>query len=134
MRPSPEEQLIRRLFTGLLFLTLVLCSATLGAYAQTATTEIHYLSVPAKTIPCREINEGKIILQTEAGDSFLGLYKPKDRKDGLLDLPGVGIGVLDVIPAMRNKFHATDEIGPQSQPNHVSGIKRGIIHFRFGEQ
>ena len=75
--------------------------------------------------------EGKIIVHTGTDDSFLGIYKPKDGKDGLLDLPEIGIAFLDVIPAMRNKFHTTDEIGPQSQPKQVSGIKRGTIHFRF---
>jgi hypothetical protein len=76
---------------------------------------------------------GKIIVSTDAEDSFLGLYKPADGKDGLLDLPNVGIAFLDVIPAMRNKFHTTDELGPQSQPRQVSGIRHGTIHFRFGE-
>ncbi len=74
---------------------------------------------------------GKITISTEAEDSFLGIYKPKDGKDGLLDLPAIGIGILDVIPAMRNKFHTTDEIGPQSQPKQMSGTKRGTIYFRF---
>ncbi|HEU4387492.1 MAG TPA: glycoside hydrolase family 2 TIM barrel-domain containing protein, partial [Blastocatellia bacterium] len=75
--------------------------------------------------------EGEIELFAGADDTFLGLYKPADGKDGLLDLPQLGIAVLDVIPAMRNKFHTTDEIGPQSRPREVSGIKRGTLHFRF---
>jgi len=75
--------------------------------------------------------DGSIIISTENKSSFLGLYQPKDGKDGLLDLPQIGIAFLDVIPAMRNKFHTTDEIGPQSKPRQVSGIKHGIIHFRF---
>ena len=76
---------------------------------------------------------GKITISTEADNSFLGIYKPKDGKDGLLDLPEIGIGILDTIPAMRNKFHTTDEIGPQSKPKHVSGTKHGAIHFRFSD-
>jgi len=78
-----------------------------------------------------DTTEGKIIIATEADNSFLGVFKPKDGKDGLLDLPEIGIGFLDVIPAMRNKFHTTDEIGPQSKPREVSGTKRSTIHFRF---
>jgi hypothetical protein len=74
---------------------------------------------------------GKITISTEAMDSFLGIYKPKDGKDGLLDLPEIGIGILDVIPAMRNKFHTTDEIGPQSKPKQLSGTQRGKLYFRF---
>jgi hypothetical protein len=74
---------------------------------------------------------GEIEMRTESDDTFLGLYKPKDGKDGLLNLPPLGIAVLDVIPAMRNKFHTTDEIGPQSRPKEVSGVRRGTLHFRF---
>ena len=75
--------------------------------------------------------EGEIELLTDTDDTFLGLYKPTDGKDGLLDFPQLGIAVLDVIPAMRNKFHTTDEIGPQSRPRQVSGVRRGTLHFRF---
>jgi len=78
-------------------------------------------------------NAGRITISTEASDSFLGIYKPKDGKDGLLDLPEIGIGILDVIPAMRNKFHTTDEIGPQSQARQVTGTKRGTVYFRFSD-
>ena len=77
--------------------------------------------------------DGEVVIKNDAEDSFLGIYKPRDGKDGLLDLPEIGIAFLEVIPAMRNKFHTTDEIGPQSKPRQVSGIKQGTIHFRFGE-
>ena len=64
--------------------------------------------------------------------AYLGLFKPSDGVNGLLDFPNVGISILDVIPAMRNKFHTTDEIGPQSKPKNMSGIVRRSIQFRFG--
>jgi hypothetical protein len=38
------------------------------------------------------------------------------RKDGLLDLPNIGVAFLDVIPAMRNKFHTTDELATSPVP------------------
>jgi hypothetical protein len=63
--------------------------------------------------------------------TFLGLFKPKDGVNGLLDLPDIGIAFLDVIPAMRNKFHTTDEIGPQSKPRMVSGVVKRTILMRF---
>ena len=78
--------------------------------------------------------EGTIIIMTEADDSFLGVYRPKDGKDGLLDFPETGIAFLEVIPAMRSKNHSPDELGPQSKPWQVSGTRRGIIHLRFGDQ
>jgi hypothetical protein len=62
---------------------------------------------------------------------YSGLFKPRDGVDGLLDFLDVGIAVLDVIPAMRNKFHTTDEIGPQSQAKQVSGTMKRTIQRRF---
>ena len=66
-----------------------------------------------------------------ASSSYLGLFKPRDGVDGLLDFPDVGIAVLDVIPAMRNKFHTTDEIGPQSKAKQMSGTVKRTIQLRF---
>jgi len=63
--------------------------------------------------------------------AYLGLFKPSDGVNGLLDFPNVGISVLDVIPAMRNKFHTTDEIGPQSKTKNVSGTVKRTIQFQF---
>ena len=63
--------------------------------------------------------------------AYLGLFKPSDGVNGLLDFPDVGISVLDVIPAMRNKFHTTDEIGPQSKTKNVSGTVKRTIQFQF---
>jgi hypothetical protein len=71
---------------------------------------------------------------TEADDSYLGVYKPKDGKGGLLDFPENGIAFLEVIPAMRSKNHSPAELGPQSKPKQVSGTKRGTLHLRFGGQ
>jgi hypothetical protein len=76
--------------------------------------------------------DGNITVSTDTDDSYLGVYKPKDGKEGLLDFPDTGITFLDVIPAMRNKFHTTDEIGPQSKPIQVSGVKRRTILFNIG--
>jgi hypothetical protein len=63
--------------------------------------------------------------------TFLGLFKPKDGVNGLLDLPDIGLAFLDVIPAMRNKFHTTDEIGPQSKPKSVSEVVKRTVLMRF---
>jgi hypothetical protein len=76
--------------------------------------------------------EGSITVANENAGSFLGVYTPKDGEVGPLAIfPPSGIAVLDVIPAMRNKVHATDLIGPQSQAQRVSGMHRGTLHFRF---
>ena len=80
-----------------------------------------------------DASDGPFTIATGNARSYLGLLKPKDGVNGLLDLPEVGIAVLDVIPAMRNKFHTTDEIGPQSKVRQVSGVVKGSIQLRFGE-
>jgi hypothetical protein len=80
-----------------------------------------------------DTSDGPFTIATGNAHSYLGLLKPKDGVNGLLDLPNVGIAVLDVIPAMRNKFHTTDEIGPQSKARQVSGVVKGSIQLRFGE-
>ncbi|HEV8430373.1 MAG TPA: glycoside hydrolase family 2 TIM barrel-domain containing protein [Pyrinomonadaceae bacterium] len=75
---------------------------------------------------------GPLSITSETPGSFLGLFKPRDGLNGLLDLPDVGIAFLDVIPAMRNKFHTTDEIGPQSKPPRVFGTVKRTVLLRFG--
>ena len=80
-----------------------------------------------------DTSNGRITMTTENHNSYLGLFKPKDGVNGLLDLPQIDLAFLDVIPAMRNKFHTTDEIGPQSKPKQVSGSVKRTIHFRFGD-
>ncbi len=74
---------------------------------------------------------GAVTLFKESGDSHLGVYRPKDGRDGLLDFPETGIALLDVIPPIGSKFHPPDQLGPQSGQRHVSGTKRGSLLFRF---
>ncbi len=78
-----------------------------------------------------ETTAGTFTLFNESGSSHLGIYKPKDGRDGLLDLPETGIAFLDVIPAVGSKFQPPDQLGPQSKQRHVSGTTRGSILFRF---
>jgi hypothetical protein len=78
-----------------------------------------------------DTNGGRVTVVNQTGDSHLGVYRPKDGRDGLLDLPETGIAFLDVIPAIGSKFQPPDQLGPQSQPRHVSGTTRGSVLFRF---
>jgi hypothetical protein len=74
---------------------------------------------------------GRMTFAATEPQTFLGLFKPKDGVNGLLDLPDIGIAFLDVVPAMRNKFHTTDEIGPQSKPKSVSEVVKRTVLMRF---
>ncbi|MBI5381512.1 MAG: glycoside hydrolase family 2 [Opitutae bacterium] len=79
-----------------------------------------------------ETTAGSIGVARESGAPFFGLYRPQMGIDGLLDLPPLGLALLDVIPAMRDKFKSTDQLGPQSQTPVVHGMQRATVHFTFG--
>lgn len=74
---------------------------------------------------------GRVTLIKESGDSHLGVYQPRDGRDGLLELPETGIALLDVVPAVGSKFQPPDQLGPQSAQRHVNGTTRGSLLFRF---
>ena len=59
---------------------------------------------------------------------YLGVFTPKDGPtQNLFVLPEMGISFLDVIPAIRTKFHSTDTLGPSSRPIWASGYYEGVI-------
>lgn len=74
---------------------------------------------------------GRMVIEQWSGIPFFGLGKPRDGVDGLLDLPDVGLSFLEVIPAMRNKFYSTDQLGPQSRTPTVKGGRARTLVFRF---
>ncbi len=76
--------------------------------------------------------EGNIQIATESNENYLGVFTPRDGRDALLfTFPEMGISVLDVIPALRNKVNTTDLIGPSSKPKYVKGEKSGTLWFKF---
>ncbi|MES1168351.1 MAG: hypothetical protein ABUL61_04180, partial [Oleiharenicola lentus] len=77
-----------------------------------------------------ETAAGRLTIEN-TGVPFFGLGKPRDGVNGLLDLPDVGLSFLEVIPAMRNKFHTTDQLGPQSATPTVTGAHQGTLSFHF---
>ena len=75
-----------------------------------------------------QTNEGSFSLINETPDAYLGVYTPRDGRDGLLyTFSELGLSVLQVIPAVRNKVNATDLVGPSSQPQWVRGDQQGRI-------
>lgn len=78
-----------------------------------------------------ETTAGSVTFINKSSDSHLGVFKPKDGRDGLLDLPETGLAILHVVPAIGSKFQPPDQLGPQSQQRHVSGTTRGSISFSF---
>ncbi|HUG11782.1 MAG TPA: glycoside hydrolase family 2 TIM barrel-domain containing protein [Opitutaceae bacterium] len=78
-----------------------------------------------------ETAEQRMTVENVSGVPFHGIGRPRDGVNGLLDLPDVGLAFLEVIPAMRNKFHAPEQLGPQSQRRTISGTQSGTLVFRF---
>ncbi|HEY0685890.1 MAG TPA: glycoside hydrolase family 2 TIM barrel-domain containing protein [Steroidobacter sp.] len=62
---------------------------------------------------------------------YFGLYGPRGGVSPVLELPDVGWSFLHVIPAMGTKFDLPESLGPQSQPQTLSGIQRGELRFDF---
>ena len=78
-----------------------------------------------------ETTAGGVTLFNESGGSHLGVYKPRDGRDGVGDFPETGLAVLDVIPAVGSKFQPPDQLGPQSKQRQVSGTTHRSLLFRF---
>ncbi len=77
-------------------------------------------------------SQGQITLGNDHAGRFLGVYEPTPaRVDPLAVFPPTGLAVLDVIPAMRSKVYPSDDLGPESQVQHVDGVYHGTIHFHF---
>lgn len=79
-----------------------------------------------------QTSEGVFSLINETPGAYLGVYTPRDGRDGLLyTFPDMGLSVLQVIPAVRNKVNATDLVGPSSQPHWVKGDQQGRLWLDF---
>ncbi len=82
-----------------------------------------------------DTSAGRFTFSTAAKDSYLGVYTPNDGPvQPLLALPKTGLGFFDVIPAMRSKFRALEQLGPQSASKQVSGEHTGEVSLDFGGQ
>ncbi|AOS44218.1 Beta-galactosidase [Lacunisphaera limnophila] len=75
--------------------------------------------------------EGWLQVTNLSGVPFFGLGRPRDGVNGLYAMPDLGLSFLEVIPAMRNKFHSPEQLGPQSRTREVAGIHRGSLLFRL---
>lgn len=75
-------------------------------------------------------DEGKIGFSDLTADEHVGVYTPRDGRDGLLyTLPQTGLCVFKVIPAVRNKVNTTDLNGPSAQPKWLNGD--GNVKFKL---
>lgn len=76
--------------------------------------------------------EGTISICNRTPQNYVGIYQPRDGRDGLLyTFPATGISLMKVIPPVRNKVNTTDLVGPSSQAFWADGEYGGSISLRF---
>ena len=79
-----------------------------------------------------ETQEGMISICNRTPQNYVGVYQPRDGRDGLLyTFPVTGISLMKVIPPVRNKVNTTDLIGPSSQAFWADGEYGGGITLKF---
>lgn len=76
--------------------------------------------------------EGRFAILNEAGHPFFGIYAPRDgRNNPVLTLPRLGLGAYQVIPAIGTKQSLPDALGPQGQPQRITGQVQGSLIIRL---
>lgn len=77
-------------------------------------------------------DEGKIGFSGLTADEHMGVYTPRDGRDGLLyTLPQTGLAVFKVIPSVRNKVNTTDLNGPSALPKWLNGKGKTVFTLNF---
>ena len=76
--------------------------------------------------------EGRFAFINNGGQPYAGVYSPRDGKNNpVLALPRLGLGVYQVIPAIGTKMSMPDAIGPQGQPQNITGPVKGSLVIRL---
>lgn len=79
--------------------------------------------------------EGRFALLNDGGSPFVGVYAPRDGKNNpVLILPRLGLGVYQLIPAIGTKNSEPSNLGPQGQPQNVTGTVKGSLVIRLLDQ
>ncbi|MCZ4098728.1 MULTISPECIES: glycoside hydrolase family 2 TIM barrel-domain containing protein [unclassified Streptomyces] len=78
--------------------------------------------------------EGTITIVSAQENVFLRLFtpsQPSDSGNAAAPFPGGNLSLLDGIPAIGNKFHAANAVGPAGQPNTANGTYARTVYFHF---
>ncbi|HEX2861684.1 MAG TPA: hypothetical protein VHN79_08590, partial [Lacunisphaera sp.] len=79
--------------------------------------------------------EGRFALLNDGGQPYVGVYSPRDGKNNpVLVLPRLGLGVYQVIPAIGTKQSQPSNLGPQGQPQNITGPVKGALLIRLLDQ
>ena len=75
---------------------------------------------------------GNIHVLCHQDDTFLRIGTNDEGEKITASWPEGDFSVLHAIPAIGNKFHKPEQIGPQSVPHPAPGLVSGRVSFRFG--
>lgn len=79
--------------------------------------------------------EGRFSFLNAGGSPFVGVYAPRDGLNNpVLVLPHLGLGVYQVIPAIGTKQSEPSNLGPQGQPQNITGEVKGSFLIRLLDQ
>ena len=85
-----------------------------------------------------DTTEGPITVINNSAVPFVQVLTPEFPPPNLAGktmapVPKCGLGFMDAIPPIGNKFQAPGRVGPQSQPNVATGAYSGSVSFYFGK-
>jgi len=85
-----------------------------------------------------ETTEGLITVMNNSDVPFVQVLTPEFPPRNLVarasaPVPMCGLGFMDAIAPIGNKFQGPNVLGPQSQPNVSSGVHSGSVSFYFGK-
>ncbi|MEN9403989.1 MAG: hypothetical protein RL091_2692, partial [Verrucomicrobiota bacterium] len=79
--------------------------------------------------------EGRFALLNNGGQPYFGVYSPRDGKNNpVLALPRLGLGAYQVIPGIGTKGSLPSNLGPQGQPQNITGPVKGSLVIRLLDQ
>lgn len=79
--------------------------------------------------------EGRFAFLNGSGQPYVGVYAPRDGKNNpVLVLPRLGLGVYQAITGIGTKNSLPSNLGPQGQPQNLTGDVKGALVIRLLDQ
>lgn len=79
--------------------------------------------------------EGRVAFLNDGSAKYFGAYSPRDGKvNPVINVPRLGLGIYHVIPATGTKGSRPEQLGPQSQPQNITGEVKGTLVIRMLDQ
>lgn len=79
--------------------------------------------------------EGRFAFLNGGGQPYVGVYSPRDGKNNpVLALPRLGLGAYQAITGIGTKGSLPSNLGPQGQPQDITGPVKGSLVIRLLDQ